>query len=58
MNPFSHYSAENILEVYEKRLSKITSLRELLTQDNKLNPDNLMEGEATHTKIPLDNGQV
>ena len=49
---------KKILKVYEKGLAKITSPRTLFTQDDEINPSEVMGGEATQTKNPLDNGEM
>ena len=48
----------NILGVFDYGLANTNSPRTLYTQDNDLNPAELVGGEAIHTTPPLDNGDM
>ena len=50
--------AGNILKVFGKGLNKINAPGVLFTQDEEINPIDLVGGEATHTNPPLSNGGI
>ena len=49
---------KNIFKVFGKELAELTSLRAIFNHEDELNPEELMGGEATHTKKTLDNGKM
>ena len=50
--------AINIFEVFGKGLAELNNLRAIFTQDGKLDPTDLVEGESTHIETPPDNGET
>ena len=48
----------NIIDVFDKGLAGFSGTRALFTQDDELDPTDIVEGEATQNKKNLDNGEI